>query len=208
MIALLVEPPLQSGDSEVSLTLYTIGHSNLSLVDFLARLYAHNITTLIDVRSKPYSRYVPHFNKNALEWAISETEITYRYAGAYLGGLPSDPSQLTPDGRADYAKIKASEAYVKGIVRLLNLLAQNQNGGAGRVAIMCAEADPRRCHRHKLIARSLIDPTFSVLEGQINLNLQHINAMGELDDPLTPQDFAAHSDSDPDPDAPQQLSLF
>lgn len=203
---MLVESPLQAGDSQVSLNLYTIGHSNFSLADFLARLYRHNITTLIDVRSKPYSRYVPHFNKNALEAALSQTEITYRYAGAYLGGVPDDPSQLTPDGRADYAKIKASEAYIKGIVRLLNLLAQD--APTGKVALMCAEADPLRCHRHKLIARSLIDPTFSVLEGQINLNLQHINAAGELDPPLTPQDFASHSDLDSDSDTPQQLSLF
>lgn len=51
----------------MSLRLYTIGHSNVELDEFIGRLKQFNIEMLIDVGSKPYSRYVPHFNKEEIE---------------------------------------------------------------------------------------------------------------------------------------------
>ena len=142
------------------LTLFTIGHSNLSAETFVAHLKRHNITTLVDVRSHPVSRRFPHFNKDALETSLPEAGIAYRFAGKYLGG------------RSDAEAID----FVMGIARLLNLTAQESGG----LAIMCAEGDPLQCHRHTLIARALLDPSASVLEGEIDLAVQHILPDGSL----------------------------
>jgi uncharacterized protein (DUF488 family) len=148
------------------LTLFTIGHSNLSAGDFLARLKQHHITTLVDVRSDPVSRRFPHFNKDALESWLAEADITYRFAGNYLGGRSdSDPETTLQNGD-----------FVMGIARLLNLTAQE----SGALAIMCAEGDPMQCHRHNLIARALLDPAARVLQGELDLAIQHILPDGSL----------------------------
>ena len=147
------------------LTLYTIGHSNLSAGDFLNLLKQHNITALVDVRSQPVSRRFPHFNKDALESLLPEAGITYRFAGKYLGGRELDPQ-----------KVFTSGDFVMGIARLLNLTALESGG----LAIMCAEGDPLQCHRHNLIARALLDPTVRVLQGEIDLSVQHILPDGGL----------------------------
>jgi uncharacterized protein (DUF488 family) len=151
--------------------LYTIGHSNLSADEFIALLKQHGITTLVDVRSQPVSQRFPHFNKDAL----AQAGITYRYAGHYLGGRPTDPDLLT-DGEPDPQKIIQSAEFVQGIARLLNLTALEQ----GELAVMCAEGDPLQCHRHNLIARALLDPSASVLQGEIDLSVQHILPDGSL----------------------------
>ena len=177
---------IESGSSDLPLTLYTIGHSNLSAEDFLKRLRRHNIKTLVDVRSAPVSKYVPHFNKSALEVSLPENVISYRYAGKYLGGRTENPDYLR-DGKPDYLKMMQHPEYVMGIVRLLNIVVQESE--SGYVVVMCAEKDPLQCHRHHLIARSLIDPVVCVIEGGINLTLQHIDASGDLLPPVVPGDF-------------------
>jgi uncharacterized protein (DUF488 family) len=149
--------------------LYTIGHSNLSADDFIGLLKQHGITTLVDVRSQPVSRRFPHFNKDDLENSLADAGITYRFAGKYLGGRPTD-------GEPDPQKIMQSAEFVQGIARLLNLTALEQGG----LAVMCAEGDPLQCHRHNLIARALLDPSASVLQGEIDLRVQHILADGSL----------------------------
>ena len=178
---------MDSGSSDLPMTLYTIGHSNLNAEDFLARLQRHKITTLVDVRSAPVSKYVPHFNKSVLESWLPDAGIIYRYAGKYLGGRTENPAYLS-DGKPDYLKMMQRPKYVIGIVRLLNLVVQGAESGF--IAVMCAENDALQCHRHHLIARSLIDPSVCVIEGGINLTLQHIDASGDLLPPLTPEDFS------------------
>ena len=70
----------------------------------------------------------------------------------------------------------ASGDFVMGIARLLNLVAQEQ----GNLAVMCAEGDPLQCHRHTLIARALLDPSARLLQGDIDLTVQHILPDGTL----------------------------
>jgi uncharacterized protein (DUF488 family) len=152
------------------LTLFTIGHSNLSAEAFIQLLKQHGITTLVDVRS-----HFPHFDKDSLESLLAEHDITYRFAGAYLGGRPADPNLYT-DGESDPQKIMQSGDFVMGIARLLNLTAQESGG----LAILCAEADPLQCHRHHLIARALLDPSVRVLQGEIDLRVLHILPDGGL----------------------------
>lgn len=154
------------------LTLYTIGHSSLSAADFLAHLRQNDITVLVDVRSAPYSRFVPHFNKAKLETYLKENGLDYRYAGEYLGGRPKDAEVNQPEGepnqRPDYVAVMKTESYQKGISRLLQIVAETQATG-GNAAVMCSEGDPLNCHRHHLIARSLLDPAVKVIEQSVQV---------------------------------------
>ena len=140
--------------------LYTIGHSNHSL-DRLVRLLEDNgVMQLVDVRTAPYSRYNPQFNRESLDGSLSLRNIQYIYAGKYLGGRPSDPtcykSRALPAEDADYLhevdypEVMKRPWFVPGIDRLLELADEQTT------AIMCSEENPAECHRHHLIAQFLI----------------------------------------------------
>ncbi len=190
-----------------TLTLYTIGHSNLTPDNFLAALRRHNIAVLLDIRSAPYSRYVPHFNKRELEAFIKAQGLDYRYAGEYLGGRPTDvmlyknhtlpPHDVDREDflkQVDYRAVMHSEPYQRGIARLLTILRETI---AGQVVIMCSEGDPLHCHRHHLIARSLLDPAVKIVTE--NVKVLHIVRDANIE-VVDGTHFA--------PDPPQQLSLF
>src|SRR5687768_2878436 len=161
-------------------TIYTVGHSNLSIEQFLRLLAQHGIEVVVDVRSAPYSRYTPHFNHDALASTLKQMGIEHRYAGEYLGGRPKDPTcykngQL-PDGKADYLKLVDYQAvatrpwYQKGIARLLEIATDKTT------ALLCSEEDPHQCHRHHLIAQSLIEKGISV---------EHIRGNGSAEKALS-----------------------
>jgi uncharacterized protein (DUF488 family) len=131
--------------------LYSIGHSNVQTERLIALLRQHSITTLCDVRSAPYSRYNPQFNRENLAEALRLAGITYRFMGDTLGGKPDDNALRTEDGALpDYDKIAVSPAFQRGLDQLIAC------GEHSPTAFMCSEADYRSCHRHKLIAPALI----------------------------------------------------
>jgi uncharacterized protein (DUF488 family) len=140
--------------------LFTIGHSNHSLEKFIRLLEDNGIMVLVDVRTAPYSRYNPQFNKENLESALPQRGIQYAYAGKYLGGRPSDPTcykgrVLPAEGvdylhEVDYPEVMQRQWFVQGIDRLLELADEQTT------AIMCSEENPAECHRHHLIAQFLI----------------------------------------------------
>jgi len=142
------------------MNLFTIGHSNHSFEQFTGLLEVNSIARLVDVRSAPYSRYNPQFNKENLESALAQHWIEYVYAGNYLGGRPTDPTcykskQLPAEGtdylhEVDYPEVMKRHWFMKGIDRLLELADEQIT------AIMCSEEDPAHCHRHHLIAKYLL----------------------------------------------------
>lgn len=146
--------------------IFTIGHSNHSLERFLDLLERYEIETLIDVRSKPFSRFSPHFNRQTLQTAVEGLGLRYQYLGDCLGGRPSDPALLNGEGHASYDLVAASEPF-RAALEMVSLEA-----GIGRTAIMCAEDDPRRCHRWHLVTPRLVEKGFVVL---------HIRADGGLE---------------------------
>ena len=158
--------------------LYTIGHSNHPLDDFLGLLKQHAITDLVDIRSAPQSRFSPHFNKKRLESALPEHDMTYHFSGEALGGRPKDPSVYAGE-KADFGLVMQREWYQTGIRDLLTLLQQFE-ARSGQVAIMCSEGDPDQCHRHHLIARSLLDPQVKIVGDEVGLEIVHILKNGEL----------------------------
>ena len=134
-------------------TVYTIGHSNHHSEVFLGLLRQHGIEIVVDVRSSPYSRYVPQANRENLSRTLASASIAYRWLGEGLGGKPEGTT-------GDYDQLRASPAFRQGIRRLLDLAAKY------RTVIMCSEGDHRQCHRHKLITPVLLDQGVHVLHIQ------------------------------------------
>lgn len=133
---------------------YTVGHSTRTIEEFLALLGHYRIERLVDVRTVPKSRRVPHFNQAHLASLLPERQIAYRHFPA-LGGLrkstdPDSPNRgwrnMSFRGYADYMQ---TEAFEKGVDLLLS------EGTGRRTAVMCAEAVPWRCHR-SLISDALL----------------------------------------------------
>ena len=146
--------PLRTWPSEVHIwsmmtELFTIGHSNHDLLDFLNILKQHRIEILVDVRSDPHSRYAPQFNKSSIQRSVEAAGISYRYSGAYVGGKPKDAQLHTPSGTPDYDKLAATPAFQNELRTIINI-AQSK-----RTALMCSEADPMSCHRERIIAQVL-----------------------------------------------------
>lgn len=178
-----MKPPQNptAGPPDGVVRLYTIGHSNMLAEEFLALLDQHGITVLVDVRSAPYSRYVPQFNKANLQGLFRQQHRDYRFAGEWLGGRPQDPAVyregVVPDDstaraefleKVDYEAVMRQDWYRRAIDHLLAIVRDTTAQG-GRVAIMCSESDPQECHRHHLIARSLIDPHVRVVETPVQV---------------------------------------
>ena len=136
-------------DRDTTGELWSIGHSNLSVERLIVLLTAHHIALLADVRTMPYSRRWPQFNREDLARSLKLAGIGYVYLGRELGGKPDDPTLRGPHGMPDYDAIAATPLYQEGLAQLMAL------GHVQRVACMCSEGDPARCHRERLIARSL-----------------------------------------------------
>jgi uncharacterized protein (DUF488 family) len=127
---------------------YTIGHSNGTAEHLLELLDQHTITAVADVRSQPYSRFNPQFNREALASALKNSGRDYVFLGQELGARSEDRNCYR-DGRAQYALIAQTPLFERGIERLQAGMEKF------RVAILCAEKEPLGCHRSILIARYL-----------------------------------------------------
>ncbi len=133
------------------MTLYSIGHSNAAINAFLDLLRRHEIELLADTRSQPYSRYNPHFSREALKRSLNEQGIEYLYLGNRIGGKPEGREFYFPNGKVNFDAMSKSASYLTGIEQLLSVAANR------RLAFMCAEADYKHCHRYWLITRTLIE---------------------------------------------------
>lgn len=129
--------------------LTTIGYGDRSWEDFISRLQRHRIEYLVDVRSQPRSRQ-PEFDGEALRIMLSKCGIGYVFMGDALGGKPDDPSCYV-DGKVDYTRCEARPIFAAGLDRLSAAIE-----GGHRLALMCSELDPERCHRSKLIGQALL----------------------------------------------------
>ena len=129
------------------LTLWTIGHSNHPIEAFAGLLIAHSIDRVVDVRSAPYSRRQPQFNRETLERALHARDRHYTYLGDALGGRRAEP-EVYESGHARYDRIVRLPAFQAGLEQV-----RAWAGAGERVALMCAERDPVHCHRMLLVAR-------------------------------------------------------
>ena len=134
--------------SDVPDTVLTIGHSTHALDAFTALLRQHHVTAVADVRSAPYSRFNPQYNRKPLTEALKAQGMRYVYLGRELGGRSDDPA-CYEDGRVRYDRVAATESFRNGLDRVMDGAARH------RIALMCAEKEPLDCHRTLLVARAL-----------------------------------------------------
>ncbi|WP_333423148.1 DUF488 domain-containing protein [Microcoleus sp. herbarium8] len=177
-----------------AMELFTIGHSNQSIESFLLLLKKHEITAVADVRSHPFSRYLPHFNKSEITAFLSAAGIQYVFLGKELGARPEDLSCYDTEGKALYDRIAATPLFSAGIQRLLK-------GAANyKISLMCAEKDPITCHRTILVCHKL---------KAFNLQIKHILSDGNLE---SHQDLEARLlskfNQEKNHNLPIQLNLF
>ena len=138
-------------------TIYSIGHGNKKIEDFINELKSFNILFLLDIRSKPFSKWNPQFNQNELKFKLEENGIKYVYVGDNLGGLPDDRSCYDCSGKVVYDLIKEKDFFKEGLERLTIANEKKIN-----LAIMCSEAKPEECHRSKLIGQELLKKKISL----------------------------------------------
>ena len=134
----------------MTVTIFTVGHSRHTAEQFVALLRAHAIEQLVDVRSQPRSKWVPHFDAAALALLLDARGVNYVSLGKQLGGRPEDRAYYREDGTVDYARRASAPDFADGISQLV-ALAQ-----CWRTAILCAEEDPSCCHRRLLVAPALV----------------------------------------------------
>jgi uncharacterized protein (DUF488 family) len=135
---------------------YTIGHSTLSVAEFVERLAAAGVALVVDVRAFPRSRGNPQFNADTLPQTLAPFGIGYEHIPALGGRRPRQPA-VPPARNAfwenrsfhNYADYAESDSFRAGLERLVEL------GRSRRCAIMCSEAVWWRCHR-RIIADYLI----------------------------------------------------
>jgi uncharacterized protein (DUF488 family) len=154
-------------ESQEKLTIFTIGHSNHSLETFIDLLKSHKIDVLVDARSKPFSRFLPQFNKVELEKSVKAGGIKHLFLGKELGGRPESSEFYDAEGFVLYSRIAESPLFLEGIERLITGITTY------RVALMCGEENPANCHRRLLVGRVLAKRGVSV---------RHIRGDGTVQD--------------------------
>ena len=147
------------------LKIYTIGHSNHSLETFLNLLRDLRIDVVVDIRSKPSSQVVPHFDRKPLENSLKLTGFKYLYFGKELGGKPNSKDFYDANGHVLYSLIAKSPPFIQAIERLLKGIHEY------RVVLLCGEENPSNCHRRLLVGKVLRN---------YDVNLQHIRGNGRV----------------------------
>lgn len=131
---------------EETADIYTIGHSTRTLEELIQALHAYGVRTLVDIRTVPSSRRMPHFHRDVLARELPAAGIAYRHMPS-LGGwrkalLPDSPNTgwRSPGFRA-YADYMLTPEFQEALAELMALARESPT------AIMCAEITPLRCHR-------------------------------------------------------------
>lgn len=166
----------------------SIGHSTHPIEAFLDLLRKHRVQVVVDVRTSPFSRFNPQFDRQHLQRELRESGIRYLFMGTELGGKPAGEQFYDPDGCVLYGRLAKSPSFTDGLGRLI------EGATRFRVAMMCSEEDPSGCHRFLLITRVLLDR---------GVDVTHIRGDGAIK--RTEELSTLKGWSDPVPEAP---SLF
>jgi len=129
-------------------------------------LKKQGVTAIADVRSAPYSRFNPQFNREELRGSLKANGIRYVFLGKELGARSSNPA-CYKQGKVQYDRLALEAVFSEGIQRVAQGMERYQ------IALMCAEKDPLECHRAVLVARRMYEAGTPV---------QHIHADGHLEE--------------------------
>lgn len=143
----------------------SLGHSTLAYEEFLSLLRGAGATAVADVRTSPYSRHFPQFNRETLQAELRADGVAYVFLGKELGGRPTG-SDFYCEGVADYEKMAATETFRQGLDRVV------AGSNKYHIALMCSERHPLDCHRCLLVGRELL---------RRGVDTQHILANGSIE---------------------------
>ena len=147
-------------------TVYTIGHSTHTFTFLADLLRLHDITAICDVRSTPYSRLNPQFNREDFKEQLRAIGMAYVFLGKELGARSDDPGCYI-NGKVQYGQLAQTDGFKSGLERI------KQGSVNYRLALICAEKEPLECHRSILVGRAV--------EEQLTLSVTHIHANGTLE---------------------------
>jgi len=148
---------------------YTIGHSNHPIEAFIQLLHRHGVTAVCDVRSHPYSRYVPQYSRESLKATLARAGIVYVFLGKELGARSENPA-CYKQGKVQYDCLTRQPQFAEGVRRVIEGM-QRYN-----IALMCAEKDPLECHRTLLVARKI---------HEAGIDIAHIHPDGAIENHIT-----------------------
>ena len=163
--------------------LYTIGHSNRTLEQFLKLLKLNSVSAVADVRSKPYSQRNPQFNMSELKNSLRAVGVRYAFLGDELGARRIEP-ECYQDGQARYDLISQLPAFRSGLDRLRKGLQSYS------IVLMCAEKDPLTCHRTILVCRHLradfnishiVDESVTETQSEVEARLLEVTGLATRD---------------------------
>ena len=169
---------------------FTIGHSTHSIEKFIELLAAHQIKVVADVRSSPFSKFNPQFNRDNLQNSLKATGIRYVFLGKELGARSEDPACYVAD-KVQYDRLAKTPLFQSGLDRVI------EGANNYRIALMCAEKDPLDCHRTILVARELLKRGVTIthilddgsLESHTESILRLVDSLGmSLDDMFISRD--------------------
>ena len=143
--------PTMTNNMSSCLAVWTVGHSNHELDEFAQLVSSEQIEFLVDVRSFPYSRYTPHFNRDELEVEMTRRGMRYLFMGEELGGRPTSEDHYDAKGHALYGPMSEEAAFTPAVERLI------EGARSHRIALVCSEGDPHNCHRRLLVGKVLTD---------------------------------------------------
>ena len=151
---------------EQNKNIYTIGYAAYTIESIIEVLAKFKITAIADVRSQPYSKFKPEFNKENLRKVLRTHGIEYVFLGDNMGARIKAP-ECYKNNQVDYELVSQHPLFQTGIERLLKGMEKYS------IALMCAEKDPITCHRTILICRYL---------KKYQINIYHILDNNTLED--------------------------
>ncbi len=156
---------------------WTVGHSNLELDEFVDLVTRERIDFLVDVRSFPFSRFAAQFNRDVLQPAISDRGIAYLFLGKALGGRPARDDHYDASGHALYGPMAEEPRFQAAVAKLLHGAQRH------RLALMCSCGEPLDCHRRLLVGKVLCER---------GAELRHIRRDGSIEVERSVAACAAH----------------
>lgn len=146
-------------------SVFTIGHSNHSAEKFIELLRIHEISSVADVRSSPYSKFNPQFNRERLKSFLHKHKIYYVFLGKELGARSDNP-ECYIDNKVQYGLLAKTSLFQSGLDRIIKGYQKH------KICLMCSEKDPLDCHRAILVSRELIKRGVKVFHILSNGNIE------------------------------------
>jgi uncharacterized protein (DUF488 family) len=145
---------------------FTLGHSNHPIETWLNLVRQHGVEVVVDIRSSPYSKYAPQFDKVDIQRSLEDAGFRYLFLGAELGGRPANTAYYDASGHVLYSRLRNDTHFLAAIERLETGMERFH------VALLCGEENPAHCHRRLLIGRVLTERGHTML---------HIRGDGRLE---------------------------